>query len=41
MKCEKPIVSDYKTQFENILKKFDDNPRLGLIPTCGLKQRVM
>ena len=39
---EKPVVVvDYKTQFEKTLKKFDDKPRLRLIPTCGFKQRIM
>ena len=38
---KKPVVVDYKTQFEKTLKKFDDKPRLRLIPTCGFKQRIM
>ena len=38
---ETVVVVDYKTQFEKTLKKFDDKPRLRLIPTCGFKQRIM
>ena len=38
---EPVVVVDYKTQFEKTLKKFDDKPRLRLIPTCGFKQRIM